>query len=67
MNKFEIIYRHNDMPPDYRGLKRLWANTPSQALSYMCTRKPDNNGRTNLKKGGASIIIESVNEISNEL
>ena len=39
-NKYEIIYRHFDMHPDYRGYHVKWANDKKQALSYMCAGKP---------------------------
>ena len=60
-NKYEIIYRHFDMHPDYRGYQLRWANDEKQALSYICTSKPNKDGYATTKKGARIQILE-VNE-----
>jgi hypothetical protein len=40
MNKFEIIYSHNDMPPDYRGYTIRYANDAKQAAKIVKKNKP---------------------------
>jgi hypothetical protein len=64
MNQYEIIYRHYDMPPDYRGCKHMWARDEKQALSHFLKSKPDGHGNGVLKKGGANVIIETISQIS---
>jgi hypothetical protein len=50
MNKFEIIYSHNDMPPDYRGYTIRYANDAKAAAKLV-------------KKNKAYINIQVVNEL----
>jgi hypothetical protein len=64
-NKYEIIYRHFDMHPDYRGYHVKWANDKKQALSYMCAGKPSKEGFATTKKGTRIQILE-VNELPKE-
>jgi len=64
MNQFEIFYKHNDMNPDYTGYKLIWANDKQQALSYLLKSKPSKDGIGLLKKGGATVRITEINEIS---
>ena len=44
MNKYEIIYKHFDMHPDYRGYQVKWANDKAQAIKYICPTKPSKDG-----------------------
>lgn len=62
-NKYEIIYRHYDMHPDYRGYQVKWARDKEQAVSYICPTKPNKDG-VGLTKKGAMVKILEVNEIS---
>lgn len=62
MKKYEIIYRHLDMHPDYRGYTLRWARDEKQAMGYVCSGKPDKEGYGITKKG-AKIQILEVNEI----
>ena len=41
MRKFEILYKHDDMPSEYRGYTLRWANDKAQAIKYLCPTKPD--------------------------
>ena len=61
-NKYEIIYKHFDMHPDYRGYQVRWARDKAQAISYICPTKPNKDG-VGLTKKGATIKILEVNEI----
>ena len=62
MRKFEILYKHDDMPSEYRGYTLRWANDKAQAIKYLCPTKPDKNGYGTTKKGARIQILE-VNEI----
>ena len=62
MNKYEIIYKHNDFHPDYRGYQVRWANDKAQAIKYICPTKPDKNGYGVTKKGARIQILE-VNQL----
>ena len=62
MNKYEILYRHFDFPPEYRGYTLRWANDKAQAVKYICQTKPDKNGYGTTKKGARIQILE-VNEV----
>ena len=62
MNKYEILYRHFDFPPEYRGYTLRWANDKKQAIKYLCPTKPDKEGYGTTKKG-AKIQILEVNEL----
>ena len=64
MNQYEIIYRHFDMPPEYRGYALKWARDKEQAIKYLAPKKPNKDGITQNKKG-ATIQILEVNEINN--
>jgi len=52
------------MNPDYTGYKLIWANDKQQALSYLLKSKPSKDGIGLLKKGGATVRITEINEIS---
>tara|TARA_R100001163_G_scaffold10367_1_gene9706 strand:+ start:405 stop:566 length:162 start_codon:yes stop_codon:yes gene_type:complete len=39
MNKYEIMYRHSDMNPDYMGLVHKWARDEKAAKDLM-KKKP---------------------------
>ena len=60
MNLYEIKYKHNDMPKNYVGKKRIWSRDHQAALSTFLKTKPDKQGFAITKKGGASIRILSV-------
>lgn len=62
MRKFEILYRHFDMPSDYRGYQVRWANDKAQAVKYICPTKPTKEGYGTTKKGARIQILE-VNEL----
>ena len=62
MKQYEIIYKHFDMHPDYRGYQLRWANTKAQAVKYICPSSPDKEG-VGITKKGAKIKIIEVNEI----
>jgi hypothetical protein len=62
MNKYEIIYKHFDMHPDYRGYQVKWANDKEQAVKYICPTKPSKDGYGTTKKGARVQILE-VNEL----
>ena len=62
MNKYEIVYRHFDFPPEYRGYTLRWANDKAQAIRYLCPTKPTKEGYGTTKKGARIQILE-VNEI----
>jgi hypothetical protein len=62
MKKYEIIYRHFDMHPDYRGYTLRWARDEKQAVGFICPTKPDKEGYGRTKKGARVQILE-VNEI----
>jgi hypothetical protein len=49
VNQWEVIYRHTDMPPDYRGMRVVWARDEKTAIKYVKKNKP-------------YIIIESVTQ-----
>jgi len=49
------------MHPDYRGYQVRWANDEKQALSYICSSKPNKDGYATTKKGARIQILE-VNE-----
>ena len=65
MNKYEIIYKHFDMHPDYRGYQVRWANDKKQAVKYICPTQPNKDGYGTTKKG-AKIQILEVNELPTE-
>ena len=62
MNKYEMIYRHFDMPPEYRGYMLKWARDKAQAVKYLSPIKPDKKGFGYTKKGARIQILE-VNEL----
>lgn len=62
MNKYEILYRHFDMPPEYRGYTLKYARDKHQAVKYLCPTKPDKDGYGVTKKGARIQILE-VNEV----
>jgi|TARA_E500000318_G_scaffold109914_2_gene124043 hypothetical protein len=62
MNKYEIIYRHFDMPPEYRGYTIKMAHDVKKAISYLCPTKPTKEGYGTTKKGARIQILE-VNQI----
>jgi hypothetical protein len=64
MQKYEIKYKHYDMPDDYIGRKLLWARDSKSALGYFLQSKPSPDGLGKTKKGKATVIILEVNEIS---
>ena len=61
-NRYEIIYKHFDMHPDYTGYTIKWANDKKGAIKCFCTRTPNKDGVTKTK-GGATVRIVEVNEI----
>lgn len=61
VNKYEIIYKHFDMPTDYRGYQVRWARDKAQAVKYVCPTKPDKDGYGITKKGARIQILE-INE-----
>lgn len=56
-NKYEIRYKHNDMPEEYVGKAVKWARDKEQAISFMCSGKPDSNGYCRTKKGARIQIL----------
>lgn len=62
MRQYEIIYRHFDMPSEYRGYTLKWARDHATAIKQLTKSKPDKNGIAKHKKG-ATIQIMEVNEI----
>lgn len=62
MKKYEILYRHFDMPPEYRGYTLRWAKDKAQAVKYLCPVKPSKEGYGTTKKGARIQILE-VNEV----
>ena len=65
MYKYEIKYKHSDMPREYMGETNKWARDEAQALSFLCRGKPDKYGYCTHKKG-ARLKIESVKCISQQ-
>jgi len=63
LNKYEIRYEHSDMPKDYLGKTCKWARDEKQAISFLCTSKPNKQGYCTTKKG-AKLKIISVKCIS---
>jgi len=61
-NRYEIKYKHADMPEDHIGKTTKWARDEKQAISFLCSSKPDKNGRCRTKKGARLHIIE-INEV----
>ena len=57
MNKYEIKYKHYDMPAEYVGKTTKWARDEKQALSFLCARKPDKQGFCTTRKGARLQII----------
>jgi hypothetical protein len=62
MKQFEILYRHFDMPSEYRGYTLKWARDKATAIKLVTKGKPNKNGITQNKKG-ATIQILEVNEV----
>ena len=62
MRKYEILYRHFDMPPEYRGYTLRWAKDKAQAVKHLCPVKPSKDGYGTTKKGARIQILE-VNEV----
>ena len=54
-NRYEIKYKHADMPKDHIGKTTKWARDEKQAIGFLCSSKPD-------KKGARLHIIE-INEV----
>jgi hypothetical protein len=50
--QYEIVYRHNDMNPDYKGIRHIWANDEKGALKII--------------KKNSRIIVESIKQIHHE-
>ena len=61
-NRYEIKYKHCDMPSEYVGKTIKWANDEKKALSFLCRGKPNKDGMCLTKKGAIIQIIE-INEI----
>jgi len=40
MKKFEVIYGHSDMPPDYKGYTRRFANDERAVRKLVTKNKP---------------------------
>jgi hypothetical protein len=57
LNKYEIRYEHSDMPKDYLGKTCKWARDEKQAISFLCTSKPNKQGHCTTKKGARLKII----------
>jgi len=57
LNKYEIRYEHFDMPKDYLGKTCKWARDEKQAISFLCTSKPNKQGYCTTKKGARLKII----------
>ena len=45
------------MPKDYLGKTRKWARDEKQAISFLCTSKPNKQGHCTTKKGARLKII----------
>ena len=57
MNKYEIKYKHYDMPAEYVGKTTKWARDEKQALGFLCTSKPTKDGYCTTKKGAKLKIL----------
>ena len=57
MNKYEIKYKHYDMPAEYVGKATKWARDEKQALGFLCTSKPTKDGYCTTKKGAKLKIL----------
>lgn len=57
MNKYEIKYKHYDMPAEYVGKTTKWARDEKQALGFLCTSKPSKDGYCTSKKGAKLKIL----------
>lgn len=57
MNKYEIKYKHYDMPAEYVGKTTKWARDEKQALGFLCTSKPTKDGYCTTKKGARLKIL----------
>lgn len=57
MNKYEIKYKHYDMPAEYVGKTTKWARDEKQALGFLCTSKPTKDGYCTSKKGAKLKIL----------
>jgi hypothetical protein len=59
VNKYEIKYKHFDMPPEYVGKTTKWARDEKQAIGFLCTGKPTKDGFCTTKKGAKLRIIST--------
>jgi hypothetical protein len=59
MHKYEIKYKHYDMPPEYVGKTIKWARDEKQAISFLCSGKPTKDGHCTTKKGARLKIIST--------
>jgi hypothetical protein len=62
MRQYEIIYRHFDMPSEYRGYTLKWARDKATAMKLITKGNPNKDGVAQHKKGGTIKILE-VNEV----
>ena len=47
------------MPPEYVGKTTKWARDEKQAISFLCTSKPNKDGHCTTKKGARLKIIST--------
>ena len=59
MDRYEIRYKHADMPNEYVGKTTKWAKDKEQAISLLCSGKPDSNGYCRTKKGARIQILST--------
>jgi|TARA_Y100000004_G_C8848686_1_gene383777 hypothetical protein len=57
MKRYEITYKHSDMPKQHLGKTTKWASDEKKALSLLCIRKPDKAGYCITKKGARLQIL----------
>ena len=59
--KYRISYKHQDMSPDYTGMKTIWASDEKKALRLL-TGRVTKVGEWTPAKSGAVLKVISVEE-----
>jgi hypothetical protein len=59
--KYRISYKHQDMPPDYTGMKTIWASDEKKALQLL-TGRVTKVGQWTPAKSGAVLKVISVED-----
>tara|TARA_R100001224_G_scaffold104092_1_gene77127 strand:- start:93 stop:320 length:228 start_codon:yes stop_codon:yes gene_type:complete len=59
--KYRISYKHQDMPPDYTGMKTIWASDEKKAMRLL-TGRVTKVGQWTPAKSGAVLKVISVED-----